>query len=462
MRISYKPTQGTNEIMKFFKFSPTQIICWGFIALILTGAILLTLPVSSAGGHGTGFIDALFTSTSAACVTGLVVYDTNTYWSPFGKVVIISLIQIGGLGIMSMSTIFALIMRRKIGVKERLVIQESINEFSLSGVVRTIKNIMLLTFVFETLGAIILSTQFIPVYGFRHGLQKSFFHSISAFCNAGFDLIGQEGAKFASLVPFQNNPVILLTIAFLIIFGGLGFIVWKDLYNRKKLSHLSLHSKVVLIGTAFLIVSGTFLLILFEFDNTKTIGNMSFGGKLLNSFFSAVTPRTAGFNSVNISDLKDSSNFLTIILMFIGAAPGSTGGGIKVTTFSVILFTVFSSVRGCSDVNILKKKIAPSVITKAISITSLSMVVVIITTMVLTLYKEGTFLQCLYEATSAFATVGLTAGITPGLETVSKIFVSVTMFLGRVGPLSAAIAFSLKQKNRNDLFRYPEGRINVG
>jgi len=450
-----------NRAFKILNFSPTQIIVVGFIILILIGTVLLSLPISS-NGQRASFINALFTATSATCVTGLIVHDTNTFWSPFGKVVIILLIQIGGLGIMSMSTIFAIMMRRSIGMKERLIIQESINEFSLSGVVRTIKNILIFTLVIETCGAIILATQFIPVYGFFNGIFKSFFHAISAFCNAGFDILGQEGSKFASLVPYQNNPVIILTISLLIIIGGLGFIVWKDLVNTKKFNKLSLHSRIVLIITTILLVSGTIFFLVLEGSNPKTMGSMTIGGKLLNSFFASVTPRTAGFNSVNITDMKDASHFMTIILMFIGAAPGSTGGGIKVTTFGVIIFTLISSIRGNSEVNMLNRRVPMSIITKSISITTISMFVIIITTMVLTLNHEGTFLASLYEATSAFATVGVSTGITPTLKISSKIFIIITMFLGRVGPLSAAIAFTLKRKKKSNLYNYPEGRISVG
>lgn len=453
--------KNTDKHYKVLNFSPTQIIVGGFIILILAGAILLTLPIS-ASSERASFIDALFTATSAACVTGLIVKDTNTFWSPFGKTVIISLIQIGGLGIMSLSTIFSIILRRKIGVKERLTIQESISETSLSGIVRTIKNIIIATFIIESIGAALLSTQFIPRFGIVHGIIKSYFHSISAFCNAGFDLLSQGGAKFVSLVPYQDNFIILLTISGLIITGGMGFIVWKDIFNNRKLSKLSLHTKVVLLASTVLIISGTVLFLLLEWNNSETLGSMSIRHKILNAFFASVTPRTAGFNSINIAEMSDASNFLTIILMFIGAAPGSTGGGIKVTTFSVILFTLVSSIKGNNDVNIMKRHIPVSIIFKSISIAVISFSIIVITTMILNLNNEGTFLECLYEATSAFGTVGLTAGITPKLETSSKIIVLLTMFLGRVGPLSAAIAFTQKQLKRSELYKYPEGRITVG
>lgn len=445
-----------------FKFSPTQIIVGGFFLLIMFGAILLTLPISSSSGKATNFIDALFTATSATCVTGLVVFDTNTYWSWFGKVVIIMLIQVGGLGIMSMSTIFALVLKRQMGLKERIVIQESISEFSLTGIVRTIKSIIMATLAIELTGALLLSTQFIPMYGFYHGALKSLFHAISAFCNAGFDLFGREEAKFVNLVPFQQNPVILITIALLIILGGLGFIVWKDIYFTKKFHKFMLHTKIVIISTLLLIFGGALMFLIFEHSNPNTFGPMSWPTKILNAFFQSVTPRTAGFNSVNLAELEDTSSFLTIILMFIGAAPGSTGGGIKVTTFSVIFFTIVSSVRGSSDINMLKRRVPLIVVTKAISITALSMLVVITTTMILTFNHEGSFLECVYEATSAFGTVGLTMGITPSLDFSSKIAIIITMFIGRVGPLSAAIVFALVQSRKDAPYKYPEGRITVG
>lgn len=442
--------------------SPTQTIVLGFALFILLGACLLNLPLVTRSGHSVGFTNALFTSTSAVCVTGLVVVDTNTTFNLFGQIVIIGLIQLGGLGIMFLSTMFSLLIGRRMGLKERLTIQESINLTTLSGVVRILTKILIAALVIEGIGALILSTRLIPLFGVSSGIFKSIFHAVSSFCNAGFDIFGSPGKEYVSLIPFQNDPVIVLTIGFLIIIGGLGFIVWRNVGKVKKPSQYMLHTKLVLIMTTALIVIGTLLILLFEYQNPHTLKLLPWPEKLWNAFFQAVTPRTAGFNSVNIADMTIPSRFLTILLMFIGAAPGSTGGGIKVTTFFVILLVVLSNIKGQEEVSAFSRRIPFSVIQKSLSIFFTSMLIVIVTTMVLLIYQEGPFIDVLYEATSAFGTVGLTAGITPHLHTVSKYQIILTMFLGRVGPLSAAIALSFHHSNKQKPYSYPEGKINVG
>ncbi len=453
----------SEDKVKHGHFPPARAIVFGFALLILLGAILLSLPFSvRPGQEQIRFIDSLFTATSAVCVTGLVVVDTNTAWSAFGQVVIILLIQIGGLGIMTFATLFSLFLGRHIGLKERLAIQESLNEFSLSGMVRIIKRILIATFAIEFIGAAMISTRLIPLYGFGEGIAKSLFHSISSFCNAGFDIFGSADNKFISLVSFQQDPVMLITTTVLIITGGLGFIVWKDIIANKKFSSFILHTKVVLITTLVLIVSGTLLLYVFESNNKSTLANLPTSFKLLNSYFHSVTPRTAGFNSLSVGELTEPSKLLTILLMFIGAAPGSTAGGIKVTTFTLLIWTALSYIKGDNDVNLLNRRIPNTVIIKSFCILMLSLTLIFTTTMVLLINKDGTLMQVLFETVSAFGTVGLSTGITPTLCFSSKLMIILTMFFGRVGPLSAAITISTAQKHKNQPYRFPEGKIGVG
>ncbi|HOJ09259.1 MAG TPA: TrkH family potassium uptake protein [Clostridiales bacterium] len=447
---------------KLTHFSPTKALVFGFAFLILAGAILLSLPVSTKPGYSVGFLDAVFTATSAVCVTGLVVVDTNTTWSAFGQTVIIILIQIGGLGIMSLATMFSLVLGRRIGLKERLAIQESLNEFTLTGIVRVFKKILYATFAIEFIGAAVLSTRLIPLYGLKSGIAKSVFHSISAFCNAGFDIFGSVGNEFISLTQLNREPVIIITIGLLIIIGGLGFIVWKDVVQNRKFSSFMLHTKIVLIVTTILIVSGSVLFFVFESNNPETLKGLPWADKILNAWFHAVTPRTAGYNSLPIAQMTEPSKLMTIFLMFVGGASGSTAGGIKVTTFSVIIFATLSFIKGEHDVNLLSRKIPDTVLRKSLAIVTLSSALVFATTIILLINKEGTLMEALFEAVSGFGTVGLTTGITPGLKVISKLQLILTMFLGRVGPLSAAMIISFGQGSKILPYKYPEGKISVG
>ncbi len=439
------------------RFTPVQILAIGFAMVIFVGAILLSLPISSQSGQRTPFLDCLFTSTSAVCVTGLIVVDTGTHWTYFGKTVIMLLIEIGGLGFMSFATLLALLLGKKITLKERLVMQEALNTFNIQGLVKLAKYILLFTLSIQGGGALLLSTQFIPRYGLAKGLYYSIFHSISAFCNAGFDLFG----NFGSLTTLYNNPVIILVIAFLIIIGGLGFYVWYEIYHYKGHRKLSTHSKLVLWATFLLLFVGTILMFIFESRNTGTMANMTFGNKILSSFFAAVTPRTAGFNSISTSDMTMAGKFLTIILMFIGGASGSTAGGIKVTTAGVLIMTVVCVVRGKQDTEINKRRIGKEIVYRALAITIISLTLVITVTMILSITEvKVPFEYYLYEATSAFATVGITLGLTTKLSAIGKIVILLTMYVGRVGPLTLAIAFARKLKNSS--VKYPEEKILVG
>lgn len=445
------------SIGKYFKLTPVQILAIGFATVILIGAILLNLPIATQDGSRTPFIDCLFVSTSATCVTGLVTVDTGTHWSYFGKTVIMFLIEIGGLGFMSFATLIALLLGKRITLKERLVMQEALNSFSLQGLVKMAKYVLIFTFSIQLAGALLLSTQFIPEFGLGKGIYYSIFHSISAFCNAGFDLLGE----FRSLTIYAENPVIILTIGSLIIIGGLGFYVWQEIYNFKGLRKLSLHSKVALSGTAFLIIIGAILMFIFESNNPGTMKSMSFKGKILSSFFAAVTPRTAGFNSISTSDMTNAGVFLTIILMFIGGSPGSTAGGIKVTTAGVLIMTVLSIVKGREDTEIYKKRIAKDAVYKSLAITTIGLGLVITVTMLLSITEPNATLEyLLYEATSAFGTVGMTLGLTTELSFVGKAIVAFTMYCGRLGPLTVVLA--LANRVNSNKIKYPEDKILVG
>jgi trk system potassium uptake protein TrkH len=449
-------------ITKKMKFTPVRILAIGFAITILVGAILLTLPISSANRETTSFIDSLFISTSAVCVTGLVTLDTGTHWSYFGKTVIMSLIQIGGLGFMSFATLIALVLGKKITLRERLIMQEAMNAFDLQGLVKMAKYILIFTFSVEFIGALLLSTQFIPMFGVFKGAYFSIFHAISAFCNAGFDLFG-ELETFSSLTHFADNSVIMLTIGVLIIIGGLGFAVWTEIYNYRGIKKLSLHSKVVIVMTIALILSGWILMLIFEYNNPYTIKDMSLKEKLISSWFAAITPRTAGFNSISTLKMTMAGRFLTIILMFIGGSPGSTAGGIKTATLAIVIFTMVSIIRGKEETEMFKKRLPRDLVQRAFVVSTFGLVLVIIVTMLLSITEVGSgnsFEFLFYEATSAFGTVGLSLGLTPFLSIIGKLIIAFTMYLGRVGPLTVALALA-RNKKKNSL-RYPEDKILVG
>lgn len=442
---------------KDIRFKPVQILVIGFALVIFTGAVLLNLPAASAQGIRTPFIDCIFTSTSAVCVTGLVTVDTGTHWSYFGKTIIICLIQVGGLGFMSFATLISLIIGKRITLQERLVMQEAMNTLSLQGLVKLAKYILILTFTIEGLGAIFMAPVFISDYGVGKGIYFSIFHSISAFCNAGFDLIGD----FRSLTPYAENPIIILTIGFLIVAGGLGFGVWHELFNYRETKRLSLHSKLVLTVTIILVFGGALLMFLFEVSNSSTIQHMSLKGKLLSSLFASITPRTAGYNSISTADMTTAGRFLTIILMFIGGSPGSTAGGIKTATAGLLIMTVISVVKGREDTEIFKRRISKDIVYKGLAISIISITLVIIVTMILSITEHGASLEhIIYEATSAFGTVGLTLGLTTKLSILGKVIIAFTMYCGRLGPLTIALALS--KNDNNNTIKYPEDKILVG
>ena len=442
---------------KGFKLNPMQILSLGFLLIILIGGILLSLPISSSTGEYTSFIDAVFTSTSAVCVTGLVTVDTGTHWNLFGQTVIMLLIEIGGLGFMSFTTLIAILLGKKITLRERLILQNAMNTFNIQGVVKMVKYILLFTISIQAIGALIFCTQLIPEYGLGKGLFYSIFHSISAFCNAGFDVFGGG----VSLTTHNTNALVILTAAALIIIGGLGFGVWTELYNVKRIRRFSVHTKIVLLVTGFLVIGGTILMLLFEYNNPETIAAMNGGEKVLNSFFAAVTPRTAGFNSISTSGMTSAGKFLTMILMMIGGSPGSTAGGIKTTTVGVLILTVICVIKRREDTEVFSKKISKDLVYKAFTLFFIGSGLVIVVSLILSFTETGvSFTAILYETVSAFGTAGLTIGLTPNLSVIGKVLIMLMKYIGRVGPLTVVLSLT-KEKIKSGI-KYPEGKILIG
>ena len=446
---------------KKLKLSSVQILTLGFLIVILIGGILLWLPISSADGEFTNFLDCLFTSTSAVGVNGLVVIDTGTHWSIFGKVIIMILIEIGGLGFMSFATFIVSFFGKKITLRDRLIMQESMNTFDIQGIVRMVRYIICFTFLIEGLGAAVLSVRFIPMYGIAKGIFYSIFHSISAFCNAGFDLFG----GYSSLTSFSHDPLILITISMIVIIGGIGFAVWIELYNysynKNEYRKISTNTKLVLLITIFLLVVGTLFILIVEYKNPKTIGSYSILDKITNAFLASASPRTAGFNSVSTSDMTNGGKLLTILYMYIGGSPGSTAGGIKTTTFGIMMITVISVIRGRDDAEIFGRKISKGFVYKSISLAIIALALVFFVSIILSFTQPSEqYIDVLYEATSAFGTVGLTTGVTQRLCTISKIVIMITMYLGKVGPITVVLAFINSKKKI--IYNYPEAKILIG
>ena len=444
---------------------PERIMALGFLCVILAGAILLTLPIAAIGHRSVGFHNALFTATSAVCVTGLIVVDTADAYTFFGRAVIITLIQIGGLGFMVFATLLMIALGRRISLKNRVLIRESMNTNNLSGLVRLSKWFALLAVMIEMIGAAVLSIRFIPQFGLAKGVWYSIFHAVSAFCNAGFDLLG----GYRSLTLYQHDPLVLLTIAGLIILGGMGFSVITELmHNRFRFQKLTLHTKLVVVITASLLVGGTLLILALEWGNPATIGDPSLrvGDKLANAFFQSTTLRTAGFASLNQALLTDSGKLISVIFMFIGASPASTGGGVKTTTMGVVLLMVLSVARGRDTVGCFGKQVAVATVRRALTIVIVSLAIVLTCTMALSISEHATgknMLDLVFEATSAFATVGLSSVNTATLNQFSQALLIPVMFFGRVGPLTLALALASKlENNPKNRIHYPEEKIMIG
>jgi len=436
------------------EMNPPRILALGFMTTILLGALLLNLPRASVSGESIGFIDALFTSASAVCVTGLVVVNTADHWTVFGQAVILMLIQIGGLGIMTMATIFALVSGKKISLKERLVIKEQLNQESLSGLVKLVKYVIAMTLFIEFVGAVVLSYVFIPEFGLKQGIWNSLFHSVSAFCNAGFDITGN------SFMDYNDSTIAIVAICFLVVLGGLGFSVIIDFLRHRSWKRLSLHTRLVIIISFLLLAIGTLLILVLEWNNPGTLKDMTLGDKVRAALFAAVVPRTAGFNSIDVGAMMQATAFFTIILMFIGGSPGSTAGGIKTATFGVVIMATIAIIKGERDIEIYKKRIPQETVFKSLAIVTVGMGMIIGVSFLLTLTESWGFLDTMFEATSAFATVGLSRGLTPNLSNAGKLIIIGTMYAGRVGPLTMAFAFGYNKKHKR--YRYSEGHITVG
>jgi trk system potassium uptake protein len=435
------------------KLRPSFLIALSFFIIILVGGILLSLPISSARGTPTNFLDAVFTSNSATCVTGLVTLDTGVHFSLFGKIVLIFLMQIGGLGYMTFSVLFLLILRKKVFVSDKLMVQEALNIYSAKETTGILKKILFIVFALEFTGALILFLRWLPELGFAQALLYGIFHSVSAFNNAGFAL----PANFANLAPYVTDVVINLTITTLIIVGGIGFIVLSDILYGKR---LTLHSKIVLTTTAFLIIAGTLAFMLIEYHNPKTIGSLGFGGKVLASYFQAVTPRTAGFNTVDIGALYPTTLIITMFLMFIGASPGGTGGGVKTTTLAVIAGTIKATLMGLKDTVIFRRRIPHETVRRAFTITTMAVMTVVAAVLLLEHFTDFTLMESAFEVFSAFGTVGLSMNMTPKLPGIGKIIIMTVMFIGRVGPLGMALSLLLQQKEPR--IEYPKESISIG
>ena len=439
------------------RLSPVRLIALGFFLVILVGAGLLCLPFAYKG-QAPGFLNALFTSTSATCVTGLVVRDTYTGWTLFGQLVILFLIQLGGLGFMTVFTLISSALGRRMGLYDRKVLMQSAGNISLGGVGSLICRIIPFTFVFEGAGALLLAIRFVPEFGWGRGLYFSVFHAISAFCNAGFDLMGVR-STFSSLTAYVDDPIVTLTISALIIIGGLGFLVWRDLAaNRFRWSKCQMHTKLVLTTTGVLVVGGWLLLLLLE--RNASLEGMGIGEKLLASFFAAVTPRTAGFNTVDLNAMSESGNILTNVLMLIGGSPGSTAGGIKTTTLAVLALSVLASSKGYTRVNAFRFSIDRDTLRQASSIVFTYLGMSIAATMALCVFDPITIKQAMFEVNSAIATVGLSLGITSTLSIASRIVLIILMYAGRIGGLSFVLLFS-ERRSEPPIDR-PVGKLLIG
>lgn len=439
------------------KINPPQFFALGFLALIALGTFLLMLPMATADRHHLSFIDALFEATSAVCVTGLVVVDTQTTFTLFGQIVLLCLIQIGGLGFMTLTVFIAMLLRRNISFEERHLVKESLNQSSYEGIVRMVRFVLLFTVFCEMIGTLILGLHWGSEFGYSKSFYYGLFHSISAFNNAGFDIMGD----FSSMTAYVGDPIVNLTLTILLILGGIGFIVVADVIQKKKGKRLTLHTKVVLWMSAILVAGGTLLIFLLEYGNPATIGHLAWNDKLLASYFHGVVPRTAGFNSLNTADLTLGSQLVTMALMFIGGGTGGTAGGIKVTTFAILLFAVWALIKGKQEVNIRNRRIPGDLVFRAFSITTYSVLLVSLFVFLLAITEKGAALNYIaFEVLSAFGTVGMTLGLTPELSEPGKMLLSLLMFMGRVGPIT--IAFALAFRIKKAAVRNPEERIIIG
>lgn len=446
-------------ISKWLKhMSATRLIALSFLIVILSGSILLCLPCSSKGGEWTGFADAFFTATSATCVTGLVVFDTFSHWSLFGQLIILLMIQIGGIGLMTIIIMLFIFLKRKISLHERLLLMQSAGTVRISGMVKLVKRIVKGTLICEGVGALFLAVRFIPQMGLLTGSYYAVFHSVSAFCNAGFDLMGRF-EHFSSLTAYEQDPVVNITIMLLIIVGGIGFLVWDEIVRYGvHFGKYSLHAKIVLSTTAFLVLSGTIGFFIFEYHGN--LEELSLSHKLLSSAFMSVTTRTAGFNTMDTSALSESGSLLSMILMFIGGSPGSTAGGIKTSTLAVVFFATVSMSRGRNEITLFKRSLRADMVKHAAVIIIIYLSGILFATMIICHVEPYSITDILFETISAAATVGLSRGLTPSLSPLSHVILAFLMFAGRIGGLSMVLVFG-EQKQQPPLSR-PTEPIIIG
>lgn len=453
--------------VKRFKMTTTRIIVLGFLIGILIGSFLLWLPISSKEGETISYIDALFVATTSLCVTGLSPVVTADQWSYFGQGVILLLVQFGGLGVVTFTTTVLLLLGKRITLSERMLIQEAYNLDSISGVVKLTIRIIKGTLFVEACGAVLYSFVFIPEYGILEGIWKSIFHSVSAFCNAGLDTVGSSG-----FIVYQTNVMINIATMLLIIFGGIGFPVWWDVLRvgkgiiqkeiawRDVFRKTMLHTKIVLVVTATLIFGGAFLILLFEYNNTATIGNLSFGNKVMASIFESVTLRTAGFQTIPQEGLTEASSLLALLLMFIGGSPSGTAGGVKTVTMIILILSMMAAVRGDNEVTVFHRKITDNYVRRAVAVIVVSVIALLVVCMALSITEDVGFLDILFESMSAIATVGLTRGITSTLTVAGKLIIIFAMYLGRLGPITMALAFNAKRYEGKKTMA--EGKVIIG
>lgn len=442
-----------NKIYDKITLNPPLVLSLGFAILITFGGVLLSLPFFTKSGEATELVDSMFVAASASCVTGLTPVNTFDHWNTYGHVLLIILIQIGGLGVMSLASIIPLILGKKIGMKSRQILKEQLNVESLEGMIVLFKYVLVFTFGIEILGAILLSFRFIPLYGAGTGIWYSIFHSISAFCNAGFDILGD------SMYPFRDDILVNLTLSFLVIVGGLGFVVTSELFRRRSFEKISTHSKLVLLISGVLLVLGTVMFLFLE-NGDGVLQYESVKGSILESFFQSVVARTAGFYSVDLSKIKDSTALMLMGLMFVGGSPGSTAGGIKTTTLGVLFISTHAVVRGEREPVVFGRHIGMDVVRKALAIFLVSITIILSVSFILTITESARLVDILYETVSALATVGASKGMTADLSDVGKILITFCMYLGRLGPMTMAFAFGMKDKK--SLIRYPESFISIG
>ncbi len=454
-------SKGAHPLMQR-TIRPERTMALGFLLMIIAGGVLLALPASSRSGTSIGLGNGLFTATSAVCVTGLITVDTGTTFSIFGQVVLLALIQTGGLGFMIFATLIMAALGRRITLQDRMLIRESISASTFSGLVQLTGWYGLAALGLEGIGALLLATRFVPALGWGKGLWYSLWHAVSAFCNAGFDLFGQ----FSSLMGWRQDPVVLCTVAALIILGGVGFAVMMDVLNsRFRFAAFTLHSRIVLVMTGGLLLLGTVFYALTEWENQHTLGAMDGGGyKLLNAFFQSVTMRTAGFNSISLDGMHDASKMGSVLLMFVGASSASTGGGVKVTTTAVLLLTALSVIRGDEDISVSQRRLPPALIRRALTILIFYTLILVAGTIAISLIERDRFelIDLLFEVVSALATVGVTSVGTPNLSPPSHVLLTVMMYTGRVGPLTMALALARRQGKSRRKIRYPEETITIG